>query len=324
MSSVQRAVADILAKSGGSDLSGVPDPGGAAPDDDSGAHADDDVGPPEDWGNLDYLKSAMNTMGLHRRCQDTVINTNTTHCVVNDPRGNLHVVVRKRLRGAFPVDVETFRAIIQVAFDKLLLYEDDIMPPHCHLIRKLREFQGRRDLQAEEIARIILYGGLVAIHPNRPFQPCAVTIGIYTVPIARAEASRWISDAEFGAFARREVAQKTVVPGRVDFKVLVTQDLGVRARYRDAQSKTVGLISKVAAIQLVKYAEAGLDDQYLVNDPLVRGFQQDGADVTAQQLQISRLTERRKLLYPAGLPSTVREYYDCLLAPTDIIKQPAL
>jgi hypothetical protein len=98
MSTMQRAVADIIAQGGGSEIPFV-DPGGAstvAPNDASERSEDDDVEPPKDWNNLCYLKSAMNTLGLHRRCQNTDINTNTTPCIVNDPRGNLHVVAHPK------------------------------------------------------------------------------------------------------------------------------------------------------------------------------------------------------------------------------------
>jgi hypothetical protein len=119
-------------------------------------------------------------------------------------------------------------------------------PPHCHLIRKLREFQGGQDLRAEEIARIILYDGLIAINPNEVFLPCAATIGIYTVPIARTEASRWITNAEFGANARREVAPKTVVPGRVEFEKVMTEDLGSHAR--DGRAHIQGVSDPIGQI----------------------------------------------------------------------------
>jgi hypothetical protein len=85
-----------------------------------------------------------------------------------------------------------------------------------------------------------------------------------------------------------------VVLGRAEFETARVVDLGCRARYNDPDYRMRGYTSKTVAMQLVKYGEAELGGHHVVNNPFVRGFQQDGANFTARQLQVSRLTDERK------------------------------
>jgi hypothetical protein len=126
------------------------------------SEADDDEQPKE-WTNFDYFKSAMNSVGLHRQCRSTKINTKTTPCIVNDPRGCSHVVVQKRLRDAFSIDVLLFRHIVQMAFDEMTWCEDDVVP---HIV-ELRRNRGCQYLRAEEITLIVLHDGFITINPNK-------------------------------------------------------------------------------------------------------------------------------------------------------------
>jgi hypothetical protein len=218
---------------------------------DARSEGDDDE-QPKDWNDFDYLKSAMSAVGLDRQCRSIKINTKTTPCIVDDPRGYLHVVVQKRLHDAVPIDVVLFRRIVQMASDILIWCKDDVMPPRCHLVKQLRVNQGCPYIRAGEITLIVLHDGLVAINPNkdwsigststnpdREYLPGAVTVGMYTVPITRREAIRWLENDERGANWRTEVAPKTVVPGRSEFKTARVADLGCHSRYSDPNTKCV-------------------------------------------------------------------------------------
>jgi hypothetical protein len=277
-------------------------------------------------------------MGVREHCGDTTINTKTTPCIVNDPLGGSHSVIPVRLHDAFVIDVSLFRQLVQAALNIISWYEGDVMPPHCHLIRDLQEFKDCPEIMAEEVSDMIRCEGIVTINPNRDwftgrranhrdgdYLPCAVTVGMYTVPISRKEAIRWLGDKEWGADYKTEVEPKTVEYGRPEFETIRVADLGCHSRYSDMEWNMRGYTSKLTAMRLVKYAEAKLEDQQIVNDPIVRAFHQDGANYTAQQIQVSRLTDEEKLFYPLGrAPSNVEEYYRTQLPAHEIIQQPGL
>ena len=93
---------------------------------------------------------------------------------------------------------------------------------------------------AEEITIIILNGGILTLNPNKDWAtegregirlPIAITAGVFTLPISRAQALRWLNDSEWGAEASVKGVTKIHVPEQSDVKRIKMRELGTHASH---------------------------------------------------------------------------------------------
>jgi hypothetical protein len=247
--------------------------------------ADDDDEQLKDWNNFEALKCSLNAIGIHKQCGDATINTKTTPCVVNDPYGRLHFVIQKRLRDAFSIDVSLCRRIVQKAFDILTWYQDNVMPPSCQLIRSLQENKDCPRIMAEEIAAMVVYDGLITNNPNQDWTtgrksthrdgedlPCAVTVVMYTVPISRKEAIRWLGNKERGADFRADVEPKTVVFTATGATLMVEDGPCVMHFSNTSTATDLGKQRETCGQPQLREAQAGVNIARITRAPYPQGM----------------------------------------------------
>jgi hypothetical protein len=167
------------------------------------------------------------------------------------------------------------------------------------------------------------FTGRHAEHPDGEDLPIAVTAGMFAVPIARTQAIRWLENEEWGADWKVAAAPKTHVLGRTDVEQLRVAELGSHSSHYSKEGwGDKAYVAATTAGRLASYAVAKLDDQHIVNDPVIRAFHQSSASRTAQKLQVSRLSREDRLLYPPErAPKDVRDYYYAMHLAHQIIQQ---
>jgi hypothetical protein len=207
------------------------------------------------------------------------------------------------------------------------------MPTHCWLVRELQKFKGEYEIMAEEITVIIMNGGILTLNPNEDWTaegregihlPIAITTGILTLPISRAQARRWINNSEWGAEADVKVMAIIHVPGQSDVKTMKMWELGTHASHLCKQKwKNGGYISLRMAERISCYSQSDIDDKPFLKEPIIMMFQENKARRTAQRHQNSQLTKRDLLLYePGEAPKEPKEYYSNVLPARKIIESP--
>jgi hypothetical protein len=233
-------------------------------------------------------------------------------------------VIQKRLRDAFVIKVSLFRELLWVAQDTVGWYGNNPMPTHCWLVRELDACEQFPEIMAEEITLIIMSGGVLTLIPNKDwaaecpdgiYLPIAMTAGIFTLPISRAQALRWLKNKDWGADVKVSVTAEIHVPGQSDVKKLKVRELGTHSsHFCKREWKDAGYMS----VQM-----AGLDDQAFLNEPILRVFRHGSSSRAAQQLQVTRLTKEDLLFYaPDMVPKDPRDYYMNVFLAREIIENP--
>jgi hypothetical protein len=186
---------------------------------------------------------------------------------------------------------------------------------------------------AEEITAIIMNGGILTLNPNEDWTaedheeihlPIAITAGILTLPISRAQARRWMNDSDWGAETNVRVMSIIHAPGHKDAETMKTWELGTHTSHlRKQRCKNGGYISLQMAERMRCYTMADIDDKPFLKEPIVVMFQRHMARRMARKHQILRLPEQDLLLYaPGEVPKEPKEYYSNVLPARKILENP--
>jgi hypothetical protein len=109
----------------------------------------------------------------------------------------------------------------------------------------------------------------------------------------------------------------------VGSKKLTLLELGNFQRQASPKAKAFGFRAKVAAEKRLEYCEqmnAGNrseHEQDILDNPLVRGFLQEGAAAIARAVRIAELPAEIKRFYPPGMTTTEEEYETKVRDPVD-------
>jgi hypothetical protein len=300
---------------------------------------DDNEDKSTEWTHLETLKYTLDAHGVEigsrSHSGDVTIDTKTTPRIVNHLSSSRRSVMQKRLRDAFVIEVSLFQELLWVGQDTVGWYGNNPMPTHCWLVRELDAREQFPEIMVEEITLIIMNGGVLTLNPNKDwaaecpdgiYLPIAVTAGIFTLPISRTQALRWLKSKDWGADAKVSVTAKIHVPGQSDVKKLKARELGTHSsHFCKREWKDAGYMSVQMAEQLANYAMAGLGDQAFLNEPILPVFRQGSASRTAQQLQLARLAKEDLLLYaPDMAPKDPRDYYTNVLPARKIMENPEI
>jgi hypothetical protein len=242
-------------------------------------------------------------------------------------------VIPRRLHDAFVIMVSFFRELFSVALDTAHCYQKGPMPTHCWLAQELEKYKREDEIMAEEITIIIMNGGILTLNPNEDWTaeghegirlPTAITAGILTLLIPRAQAPRWLNNSEWGAEASVKVMPTIHVPEQSDVKRMKMWELGTHAshlcmkKWRNGRYTSVQMAERIAS-----YAISGIDDKLFLNEPVIVMFQQSKASRTSQRLQIAQLTKQDLLLYaPGEMPKEPKDDYSNVHPAHEIIENP--
>jgi hypothetical protein len=272
-------------------------------------------------------------MGPRLHSGDTTINAKTTPRIVNRPCGSRHSVIPRRLRDAFVIMGSFFAELLSVALDTANWYQERHMSTRCWWMRELEKYKQINEIMAEEITIIILNGGILTLNPNEDWiaeghegihPPIAITTGVLTLLISRAQALRWLNDSERGAEASVKVITKIHMPEQSEVKRIKMRELGTRAsHFCRKKTRNGGYMSVQMAERMASYANSGIGDQPFLNEPVVMLFQQGKASRAAQKLQMSQLTKQDLSLYALEeMPKEPKDYYSNVLPAREIIEDP--
>jgi hypothetical protein len=118
------------------------------------------------------------------------LDVGATSCVVNNRDGSGYEILTRHLRGAFVVDVAIYRKAMEHSYEAVSELAGEFRPPRCEIVQRLRAYGEKQDLNEDEVVLMVLCGRLITKYSMSPALPIAITIGFYTMPIARGVALR--------------------------------------------------------------------------------------------------------------------------------------